>query len=159
MDHMDQEGEGSDKEFEMDEGEKPSAPKKRRGESGAARKRTTRSMMEQRHGVKTFTTLLQEVWLSEWMIESVATLSMTGSIGSTPSSCALLLDGGRTVTTAFHSTEALLCLWHNGTVRMCETWQKSDVMHRYRCTRCGARFCCQKCYAIHTDTRCLKFMA
>jgi zinc finger HIT domain-containing protein 1 len=27
----------------------------------------------------------------------------------------------------------------------------------YTCTRCGARFCCMKCYVVHTDTRCLKF--
>lgn len=29
----------------------------------------------------------------------------------------------------------------------------------YTCTRCGSRYCCRKCYTVHTDTRCLKFMA
>ncbi len=29
----------------------------------------------------------------------------------------------------------------------------------YTCTRCGAKFCCIRCYGVHTDTRCLKFMA
>lgn len=29
----------------------------------------------------------------------------------------------------------------------------------YTCVRCGTRFCCIKCYVVHTDTRCLKFMA
>mmetsp|Transcript_8656 Transcript_8656/g.18379 ORF Transcript_8656/g.18379 Transcript_8656/m.18379 type:complete len:179 (-) Transcript_8656:16-552(-) len=28
----------------------------------------------------------------------------------------------------------------------------------YTCTRCGSRFCCRKCYGVHTETRCLKFM-
>lgn len=29
----------------------------------------------------------------------------------------------------------------------------------YTCTRCGARYCTTRCYVIHTDTRCLKFIA
>jgi zinc finger HIT domain-containing protein 1 len=29
----------------------------------------------------------------------------------------------------------------------------------YICTRCGARYCTIRCYTVHTDTRCLKFMA
>jgi len=29
----------------------------------------------------------------------------------------------------------------------------------YTCTRCGARYCCMRCYGVHTDTRCLKFIA
>lgn len=27
----------------------------------------------------------------------------------------------------------------------------------YTCTRCGSRFCSRKCYALHSETRCLKF--
>ena len=30
---------------------------------------------------------------------------------------------------------------------------------KYTCVRCGSRFCCNRCYAVHTETRCLKFMA
>lgn len=29
----------------------------------------------------------------------------------------------------------------------------------YTCSRCGARYCCRRCYGIHSETRCLKFMA
>lgn len=29
---------------------------------------------------------------------------------------------------------------------------------RYTCARCGAFYCCKKCYTIHVETRCLKFM-
>jgi len=29
----------------------------------------------------------------------------------------------------------------------------------YNCLRCGSRYCSLKCYAVHTDTRCLKFMS
>lgn len=29
----------------------------------------------------------------------------------------------------------------------------------YTCTRCGSKYCTLRCYAVHTDTRCLKFMA
>jgi len=29
----------------------------------------------------------------------------------------------------------------------------------YTCTRCGAKYCSLKCYTVHMDTRCLKFMA
>lgn len=32
-------------------------------------------------------------------------------------------------------------------------------MSNYTCTRCGARYCCIRCYGVHTDTRCLKFIA
>lgn len=28
----------------------------------------------------------------------------------------------------------------------------------YKCTRCGNRYCCRKCYALHVETRCLKFL-
>ncbi len=28
----------------------------------------------------------------------------------------------------------------------------------YRCVRCGSRFCTRKCYGVHTETRCLKFV-
>ncbi len=28
----------------------------------------------------------------------------------------------------------------------------------YKCVRCGSRFCTRKCYAVHTETRCLKFV-
>lgn len=27
----------------------------------------------------------------------------------------------------------------------------------YTCTRCSSRFCSRKCYALHSETRCLKF--
>jgi len=27
----------------------------------------------------------------------------------------------------------------------------------YTCTRCSSRFCTKKCYAVHSETRCLKF--
>ncbi|KXZ55157.1 hypothetical protein GPECTOR_3g305 [Gonium pectorale] len=27
----------------------------------------------------------------------------------------------------------------------------------YTCARCGSRYCCRKCYTVHTETRCLKF--
>lgn len=27
----------------------------------------------------------------------------------------------------------------------------------YTCARCGSRYCCRKCYGVHTETRCLKF--
>ena len=30
---------------------------------------------------------------------------------------------------------------------------------RYTCVRCGSRFCCNRCSVVHTETRCLKFMA
>lgn len=33
------------------------------------------------------------------------------------------------------------------------------VFSSYTCARCGAKYCCRKCYTIHVDTRCLKFMA
>lgn len=29
----------------------------------------------------------------------------------------------------------------------------------YRCVRCSARFCSRKCLGVHTETRCLKFIA
>lgn len=29
----------------------------------------------------------------------------------------------------------------------------------YTCTRCGSRYCGRRCHAVHTETRCLKFMA
>lgn len=29
----------------------------------------------------------------------------------------------------------------------------------YTCTRCGSRYCSRRCHAVHTETRCLKFMA
>ena len=29
----------------------------------------------------------------------------------------------------------------------------------YTCTRCGSRYCSRKCYAVHSETRCLTFMA
>eukprot|EP00270_Netrium_digitus_P017426 TRINITY_DN638_c0_g1_i1.p1 TRINITY_DN638_c0_g1~~TRINITY_DN638_c0_g1_i1.p1 ORF type:complete len:208 (+),score=46.15 TRINITY_DN638_c0_g1_i1:126-749(+) len=29
----------------------------------------------------------------------------------------------------------------------------------YTCTRCGTRFCSCRCLAVHTDTRCLKFVS
>ncbi|KAF8057766.1 SWC6 [Scenedesmus sp. PABB004] len=29
----------------------------------------------------------------------------------------------------------------------------------YTCARCGSKYCCRKCYTVHTETRCLKFMA
>ncbi|MDA9097528.1 zinc finger HIT domain-containing protein [bacterium] len=28
----------------------------------------------------------------------------------------------------------------------------------YNCARCGMRFCCRKCNAVHTETRCLKMV-
>ncbi len=28
----------------------------------------------------------------------------------------------------------------------------------YKCVRCGSRFCTRKCYAVHIETRCLKFV-
>ena len=28
----------------------------------------------------------------------------------------------------------------------------------YKCVRCGSRFCTRKCYAVHMETRCLKFV-
>lgn len=34
------------------------------------------------------------------------------------------------------------------------------LLHRsYTCARCGSRYCTRKCYSVHTETRCLKFMA
>lgn len=30
---------------------------------------------------------------------------------------------------------------------------------KYTCTRCGSRYCTIRCYGVHADTRCLKFMA
>ncbi|KAG2448445.1 hypothetical protein HYH02_006337 [Chlamydomonas schloesseri] len=27
----------------------------------------------------------------------------------------------------------------------------------YTCARCGSKYCCRKCYTVHTETRCLKF--
>lgn len=32
-------------------------------------------------------------------------------------------------------------------------------MSNYTCTRCGSRYCSRKCYTVHTETRCLKFLA
>lgn len=32
-------------------------------------------------------------------------------------------------------------------------------MSVYTCTRCGSRYCSRRCHAVHTETRCLKFMA
>lgn len=32
-------------------------------------------------------------------------------------------------------------------------------MSSYTCTRCGSRYCTRRCHAVHTETRCLKFMA
>eukprot|EP00879_Flechtneria_rotunda_P010884 GHRR01011374.1.p1 GENE.GHRR01011374.1~~GHRR01011374.1.p1 ORF type:complete len:247 (+),score=40.53 GHRR01011374.1:13-753(+) len=29
----------------------------------------------------------------------------------------------------------------------------------YTCARCGSRYCSRKCFTVHTETRCLKFMA
>ena len=29
----------------------------------------------------------------------------------------------------------------------------------YTCTRCGSRYCGRRCHAVHTETRCLKFLA
>jgi len=29
----------------------------------------------------------------------------------------------------------------------------------FTCPRCGARYCCRRCLGIHTETRCLKFIA
>jgi zinc finger HIT domain-containing protein 1 len=34
----------------------------------------------------------------------------------------------------------------------------SVLSSRYTCVRCGSKYCCRKCYAVHTETRCLKFM-
>lgn len=30
---------------------------------------------------------------------------------------------------------------------------------RYKCIRCASRFCSKKCLGVHTETRCLKFLA
>eukprot|EP00775_Hariotina_reticulata_P007386 gene7386-7595_t len=32
-------------------------------------------------------------------------------------------------------------------------------MSMYTCARCGSRYCSRKCFTVHTETRCLKFMA
>jgi hypothetical protein len=32
-------------------------------------------------------------------------------------------------------------------------------MSAYTCTRCGSRYCSRRCHAVHTETRCLKFIA
>lgn len=29
----------------------------------------------------------------------------------------------------------------------------------YTCSRCGSRFCSKRCYVVHTETRCLKFIS
>ncbi|KAI8474082.1 MAG: hypothetical protein J3K34DRAFT_453518 [Monoraphidium minutum] len=29
----------------------------------------------------------------------------------------------------------------------------------YTCARCGSRFCSKRCYVVHTETRCLKFIS
>ena len=29
----------------------------------------------------------------------------------------------------------------------------------YTCTRCGSRYCGRRCHGVHTETRCLKFLA
>ncbi|WIA31353.1 hypothetical protein OEZ86_002254 [Tetradesmus obliquus] len=29
----------------------------------------------------------------------------------------------------------------------------------YTCSRCGSKYCSRKCFTVHTETRCLKFMA
>ncbi|GBF97491.1 SWR1 complex subunit 6 [Raphidocelis subcapitata] len=29
----------------------------------------------------------------------------------------------------------------------------------YTCVRCGSRFCSKRCYVVHTETRCLKFIS
>lgn len=29
----------------------------------------------------------------------------------------------------------------------------------YKCVRCSSRFCSKKCYGVHVETRCLKFIA
>lgn len=34
-----------------------------------------------------------------------------------------------------------------------------SMVAAYTCVRCGARYCSQRCYGTHSDTRCLKFMA
>ncbi|KAJ8905272.1 hypothetical protein NDN08_001780 [Rhodosorus marinus] len=30
---------------------------------------------------------------------------------------------------------------------------------KYKCTRCGSRYCSRKCLRVHSDTRCLKFLS
>ncbi|KAI3431569.1 hypothetical protein D9Q98_004619 [Chlorella vulgaris] len=32
-------------------------------------------------------------------------------------------------------------------------------MSAYTCTRCGSRYCSRRCHVVHTETRCLKFIA
>lgn len=61
MDHVDQGAEESDEEFEIEEDEEHLPAKKRRADYSSSKKRTTRSMAEQKHGAKTFAALLQEV--------------------------------------------------------------------------------------------------
>lgn len=74
MDQILSPGEGSDDEFEL---EPEKIPKRRKCDSGASRKRTTRSMIEQKHGTKTFTALLQEVRLPNFFLKN----SISGTIG------------------------------------------------------------------------------
>ncbi len=33
------------------------------------------------------------------------------------------------------------------------------VFSNYTCTRCGTKFCSIRCHTVHSETRCLKFMA
>ena len=35
----------------------------------------------------------------------------------------------------------------------------SDAHRRYKCVRCGSRYCSKRCFTVHTETRCLKFMS
>ena len=35
----------------------------------------------------------------------------------------------------------------------------NHACRRYKCIRCASRFCSKKCLGVHTETRCLKFLA
>ncbi|KAK9834123.1 hypothetical protein WJX81_000052 [Elliptochloris bilobata] len=122
---------GTDDEPELGE----SAPRKRRksrggGAAGRGPKRKTRAMLEaERRGPRTFAGLLEE------------TESASLEEGGPPPPAYTAAAVGPQVGAA--------------TRRWCSV---CGFAAPYRCVRCGSRFCTRKCYGVHTETRCLKFV-
>ncbi|BDA44280.1 probable zinc finger HIT domain-containing protein 1 [Coccomyxa sp. Obi] len=138
LENDDATGEGvvgdSDEEFVIQDSDEDlelgeSAARKRKEKKKGA-KRKTRAMLEaERRGPITFASLLE----------------MAGDAEEGPAKEAEVMYMGAAVGPPQHSATRKWC-------SVC------GFAAPYKCVRCGSRFCTRKCYAVHVETRCLKFV-
>ncbi|EIE26018.1 hypothetical protein COCSUDRAFT_46459 [Coccomyxa subellipsoidea C-169] len=103
---------------------------KKRGDKKKGPKRKTRAMLEaERRGPITFASLLEMAGDAEGGPAKEAEVMYTAAAVGPPQ--------------------------HKATRKWCSV---CGFAAPYKCVRCGSRFCTRKCYAVHIETRCLKFV-